>query len=114
LGRKQMGHWARVLVINITIGWLKRHAFKYDKLVVERGNTNTVDPLLLTRNRFLISKDKMMRAFVEDDFHKAKKLADICEVVFLIDHPYNQGAVPMNVIRVKSWQEIYEFLRRVF
>ena len=98
----------------ITRRWLGRHAFKYDKLIVERGNTNTVDPVLLTRNRFLISKEKMIRAFVEDDFDKAKKLADICEVVFLMDHPYNQGTVPMNVIRVQSWQEVYDFLRRVF
>ena len=102
------------LMSKITRRWLGRHAFKYDKLIVERGNTNTVDPVLLTRNRFLISKEKMIRAFVEDDFDKAKKLADICEVVFLMDHPYNQGTVPMNVIRVQSWQEVYDFLRRVF
>lgn len=91
--------WVRGrLMRKITRRWLKRHAFKYDKLIVERGNTNTVDPLLLTRNRFLISKDKIIRAFVEDDFDKAKKLADICEVVFLIERPYNEGTLPMNVI----------------
>ena len=62
----------------------------------------------------MISKDKLIRAFVEDDFDKAKRLADICEVVFLIEHPYNKGSLPMNVIRVRSWEEVYHYLRKVF
>ncbi len=104
-------------ILKITKGWLRGHGFKYNRLIVERGNTNTTDPLILTRNRFLTSQERKIRVFVEDDPIKARKLADICEVVFLIDHPYNQAGsarLPMNVVRVQSWQEIHEFLKRVF
>ncbi|MBI4256855.1 hypothetical protein HY626_02250 [Candidatus Uhrbacteria bacterium] len=105
------------LIQKITKEWLRKYEFQYDNMIVERGNTHTADPLILTRNRFLTSKERKIRVFVEDDLNNAKKLADICGVVFLIDHPYNQldsSQLPVNVIRVKSWQDIYDFLRRAF
>jgi len=109
--RKGRG-WAR----RITKDWLKKEEIVYDKLIVEKGNTHTVDPRIKTRNRFVISRKKNARIFVEDDLSKAVKLADICEVVFLIDHPYNRVdvALPNNLIRVTSWDEIYRCVRRMF
>jgi uncharacterized HAD superfamily protein len=105
------------LIHSITRRWLKKYDIEYNKLVIERGHTNRLDPLLHTRNRFLIARNRKMRAFVEDDLIKARKLAGICEVVFLMDQPYNQcesGSLPSNVIRVKSWQEVYSHLRELF
>jgi len=102
------------LILTTTRKWLSLHGFVFDRLIVEKGNTDTPDPRFLTRNRFIISKSRNIRIFVEDDLAKAKRLADICEVVFLIDHPYNQldgGGLPKNIRRVKSWQEIYQFFR---
>lgn len=99
---------------NITDKWLKDNEITFDKLIIERGNTDTRDPLGHTRNRFVISQRKKIRLFVEDDLNKALKLADICELVFLPDQPYNKAPqLPNNVIRVTSWQEIEKFLRRI-
>jgi uncharacterized HAD superfamily protein len=99
---------------NMTEEWLRTNGFKYDKLIIEKGNTDTRDPYGHTRNRFVISQKENIRIFVEDDLNKALKLADICELVFLKDHPYNQApSLPNNVIRVSSWKEIERFLRRV-
>jgi hypothetical protein len=98
---------------SVTKRWLRRNGFRYDRLVVERGNADIRDPLFLTRNRFIISAKREIRAFVEDDLTKAKRLADVCEVVFLIDHPYNRAAdgLPNNVVRVDGWRAIFDYLR---
>jgi len=103
---------------SLTKAWLAAKNIPYDKLIIERGNLDTRDPLFFTRNRFEISAERQIRAFVEDDLNKAKRLADVCEVVFLIDQPYNQtpaaAELPKNIVRVKEWQQVYEYLRRVF
>ena len=101
----------------ITKRWLHSHGFPFDRLIVEGGNTYTRDPMLSTRNRFIISGRKNIRVFVEDSLPNAGKLADFCEIVFLIDHPYNQLGtieIPNNVFRIRSWSDMYEKLRDVF
>lgn len=99
----------------ITEKWLREKDFPYDKLIVEKGNIHTTAPLRRIRsfNRFIVSAKKGIRVFVEDDIQKAVKLADICEVVFLMDHPYNQieASLPINVLRVRTWEEIYARLK---
>jgi hypothetical protein len=103
---------------SLTKAWLAGKKVLCDRLIIERGNLDTRDPLFFTRNRFEMSADRQIRAFVEDDLTKARRLADICEVVFLIDQPYNQtsasAGAPKNIVRVKEWKQIHEYLRRVF
>ena len=98
---------------SITKAWLRKNGFRYDRLVIERGNADIRDPLFLTRNRFIMSAKKEIRAFVEDDLGKAKRLSDVCEVVFLIDQPYNRDGteLPKNIVRVNDWRAVYEYLR---
>ncbi len=99
----------------LTEEWLGKHDIEYDHLVIERGNVHTTDPALLVQNRFAISARKKIPIFVEDDLQKALKLTAICELVFLMEHPYNQlqavEHTPRNLIPVKSWNEIYAFIR---
>lgn len=102
---------------SMTKRWLREKEIPYDRLVVERGNIDARDPRFLTRNRFLIAAKKEIRAFVEDDLNKAKRLADVCDVVFLIDQPYNKADtedLPSNIVRVSEWNKIHDYLRRVF
>jgi uncharacterized HAD superfamily protein len=91
-----------------------KHGIGYDKLVVETGNVHSPGRHLLRRmNRFSMSESYEIRLFVEDDLFKALKLANICEVVFLIDQPYNHTTdLPRNVIRVRDWKAIYEYIRQ--
>lgn len=112
----------------LTKCWLRLNGFIWDKLIIERGNENVADPQGHFRNRFYIARKKQIKFFVEDDLEKAVKLAYICDVVFLLDHPYNQNLpdkckgcgydckldekyVPDNVKRVKSWDDIYKCIR---
>ena len=87
---------------------------RHHRLIIERGNTHTADRKALTRNRFEIARRHKIRLFVEDDLPKARKLAESCEVVFLIDQPYNQcdpSSLPSNILRVKSWKDVYAKVR---
>jgi uncharacterized HAD superfamily protein len=110
--------------------WLRLHDIEYDDLTIEQGNEDVADPQGHFHNRFYIARKKQIRFFVEDDLDKAIKLAYICDVVFLLDHPYNRNVqdkcqkcrmkckqerrnVPDNVKSVESWDEIYRCIRRV-
>jgi uncharacterized HAD superfamily protein len=96
----------------LTIKWLHLHGIGYDRLVVEWGNVHTSGPGILTHNRFTQSERYEIRVFVEDDLFKAIKLANVCEIVFLVDHPYNRDVeLPRNVKRVFSWKEIHDYIR---
>ncbi len=113
-------HWIKTLykdyIIQITELWLRENKFEYDKLIREKGNEDVADPRGFFRNRFYISRKKKIRFFVEDVLEKAMKLAFICDIVFLIDQPYNQSfatELPGNIIRVKSWEEIYQNIRKL-
>ncbi len=110
----------------ITKEWLKKNHFLYKKFIFEKGNDFSSDPQGNFRNRFSIARKKKIRFFVEDDIEKATKLSYICDVVFLFSHPYNEfhpnqpprvsqliKGLPSNVIRVRSWSEIYQEIRRL-
>jgi len=105
-------------VKKITKKWLKNNNYHYDKLVIELGNIDAADYKSSRKNRFVISQKKKIRIFVEDDIFKAKKLSSICELVFLVNQPYNKiendDVLPKNIVRVKSWNEIYKYIRETF
>jgi uncharacterized HAD superfamily protein len=92
----------------LTRRWLEQHAIRYNRLTVENDSA-------VAKNRFTMSVKIGIRAFVEDELEKAKRLCDVCDVVFIIDQPYNQeekgSAASKNLIRVKGWEEVYSYLR---
>lgn len=110
--------------------WLRLNNFNFNTLTIEQGNEDVSDPQGHFRNRFYIASKKRIKFFVEDDLEKAIKLAYICDVVFLLDQPYNRNLpdkcsgckydcklddkyVPDNVKRVKSWDDIYKCVRMI-
>lgn len=110
------------LIDRITHIWLYKHSMPYDRLIIEKGHTNLTSQSARFANRFNMSTRHNIRFFVEDDLEKAVKMAYICDVVFLIDHPYNTdpdmikrdfGQLPANVVRVEKWDEILRVVRRL-
>ncbi len=79
----------KTLINRISSLWLRYYGLEHDRFIIEKGNEDTTDPRGLQKNRFQVSRRKKIRYFVEDDLEKAIKLAFICDVVFLINHPYN-------------------------
>lgn len=55
----------------------------------------------------------------EDNPEKAIQLSNVCKIVFLINHKYNNQKfnsdipkqLPHNIIRVNNWIEIYNHLK---
>jgi uncharacterized HAD superfamily protein len=104
----------RRLMEAVTKRWLDVNDFPEMPLIVEEGTETVGDTRLFGRNRYHESKHKRIRFFIEDDPDNAFKLAHVCDVVFLIDQPYNQTgtwAFPRNVLRVQSWEELYRYAR---
>lgn len=107
--------WLRVLSSNpirfITLKWLKSHGFTPKKVLVNIGKRR-----FWTRetDRFKVARAENIRFFVEDDLANAVRLSDTCQVVFLIDQPYNPSdELPPNVLRVESWEDLYERMREL-
>lgn len=110
------------LIDRLTHIWLYKNQVQYDRLVIEKGHSHLSNRSARFINRFNISTRENIRFFVEDDLEKAVKMSYICDVVFLIDHPYNSdpetiergfGQLPSNVIRVESWDQIQRAIRRL-
>ncbi len=103
------------VIDKITREWVEKQNIPCDRLVVEKKYPHYSGPSPLVRNRFTLADRKHIQLFVEDDLPKAIRLASFCTTVFLIDHPYNRevpAMMPRNLIRVKSWGEIYARLRQ--
>jgi len=107
-------HFKTKMIDQATILWLKKHNYKYNKLIIEKGNENLLSKRTKLRNRLVFSGKKRIKFFVEDDLEKAIKLSYICDIVYLIDHPYNHddGNLPSNIIRVVGWNDIFRQIRK--
>jgi len=110
----------------ITIKWLKANHFKYNKLFIEHNNYYSSDIHGIKRNRIYVANKMQIRFFIEDDLINAIKLSYICEVVFLITHPYNlmnrklsidenryRKSLPPNIFRVKDFNEIERIIQAI-
>lgn len=64
------------------------------------------------RKKSEICKELGIEAFVDDSMHNAKDIGESGIPVFLIDAPWNQGALPRNVKRVKGWGEIVDEIQK--
>ncbi len=90
-------------MIGLTRGWLEENEIPYDSVTVEK-NASRVES-----KRLREAKRGRFHYFVEDDAKSAVSLAPHCELVFLIDKPYNaqpETPLPDKVVRVESWEDI--------
>jgi uncharacterized HAD superfamily protein len=100
----------RSAIEELTHAWLHRHGIRFDNVTVEVGKSPEL-------TRFALAQQGLFRVFVEDDLGNATKLARHCDLVFLVNHPYNQAngnAIPNNIIRVSDWREIYQKIDKLF
>lgn len=113
----------RRLMRRHTREWLDRNGFTYQRLYLDKGSDAAYEPDVAQVNRFEIARKREIRYFVEDELKKAVKLSYICDVVFLMSQPYNQPHeslglaenhqrtnLPDNLVRVRDWDDIYQYL----
>lgn len=112
-----MWWWHGAAMSRITKCWLKENSFsKHKKFQLEKAHVHVTSSRIdnLTRNRYVLSKSQDIEIFIEDTLENAIKLSMYCDIVFLIDHPYNQTSeIPYNIVRVNNWEEIYDYLKIV-
>ena len=90
----------------VTGQWLEKHGFwhkgtRLDLFDEKNGFKSDVD------YKVSVAKKFGMSLFIED----AGQIAEAMKIpVFLFDRPWNQGKLPTNVERVKSWGQIREML----
>lgn len=104
-------------VPQITKMWLKNKKIEYDKLKFEKGNYDRPITVFSSkyRTRYYYSNKFNVRYFVEDSVENAIRLSQICEYVFLIEHQYNVSVaqLPYNIIKVKDWGEVLEWIKKL-
>lgn len=84
----------------LTIRWLKAYKIPYYKLI---------------HRKFKRQSRVNFDAFVEDNRQTAYSMARRGVRSFLLDYPWNQANLvdPSNLFRVKSWQEIRDYLYKL-
>jgi uncharacterized HAD superfamily protein len=100
----------------ITQQWLDQARLPSTSLTVETSTVHDSRRRTYTNDRFALAMREQLRFFVEDNPDNARRLANICDVVFLMSQPYNRSPIdplPNNVKRVESWHEIYLLLREM-
>ena len=79
--------------------WLYYNHLPYDYLMV--GHDCKYD----------YAKKTALLIFVEDRYRNALKLAEYCNIIYLVNKTYNLGRpVPENIVRVEGWHDILEHL----
>lgn len=121
--------WRNTSLEKITKVWLKDYQIPFNKLFIEKHKFDsskrsyTILGLLFGisevnfKNRFYHTEKSPYRYFIEDDIDNAIKLSSTCEYVFLMDQPYNRfiskNDLPINIVRVKDWLEIYARIKQL-
>ena len=91
---------------NVSVDWLKRYHIPMDSITL-LGSSDKVDE----------AQRLSCDIFIEDRYENALQLSKAGIDVLLLDCSYNQGALPVNVTRVKNWFAIamqIENLIRIF
>ncbi len=112
----------------VTKNWLRINKIPFDKFLIQGGGSRLSHRVFGDVDRVSLARKNRLKFFVEDDLVNARKLAYVCDFVFLIEHPYNHNfgnspdllepgnpflKLPANIIRVNGWSDIYQIVRRL-
>lgn len=88
---------------HLLLRWYKKHELSFQKVVL-CGEETAPEEKLAACQKFQI------QLMIEDKPSVAMKLAQNGITVLLFDAPYNQTLTDANMIRVHSWDEVYNVL----
>lgn len=77
-----------------TVEWLREHDIPFDSVSFVRK-----------ADKATFARKFRIKFFIEDQLSNANRLARVCDRVFLIDRPYNQGSTFRSVTRVSNLAE---------
>ena len=91
--------------------WLDKHFPGLFKNIYLTGLYRGVGVRTQTKEGLALSLN--LDIFIEDAIKQALKISEAGIPVLLIDTPWNQGELPVNVTRVYSWEEIAERIKKL-
>lgn len=83
----------------ITMEWFKKHEIQMDSIT-----------FLGCPYKVCKAEELECDIFIEDSYDNALQLSEAGFDVLLMDCTYNKGALPPNIIRVKSWHQIVKII----
>jgi hypothetical protein len=93
------------LIRETTHEWLKKHQIKFDKLVM--NNTDDMHHF----SKLYACLENRIELMIEDHHDLAVELCEKIPVL-MFDYPYNAHVKEKNIIRVKKWLEVREFIKK--
>lgn len=91
-------------VSKVTFDWFHKHNIPYHHI-----------ELIGSHDKINVAKQYDVDVFFEDKHDNAVMIAEELKIpVLLFDAPYNRKSVPSNVIRVKSWAEANNHIKKLF
>lgn len=91
-------------VLDCTLQWFEREDIPFDHI-----------ELIGSHHKIETAKNFKVDAFFEDKHDNAVGIHEELDIpVFLFDTPYNREPIPEGVIRVRSWQEADEWIKKLF
>lgn len=91
-----------------TKDWLKKYGFlKYSSGLCHSELYHSQNQ----RSKFTVAQKLKLDYFVDDQKENILEIAQIPTITcFLLNKPWNQGKLPSNIIRIKNWREIDDYL----
>lgn len=87
-------------LLDVTEQWFFQHGLTFHHI-----------ELIGSHNKVETAKKHKVDLFFEDKHDNAVMIHEECQIpVILFDTPYNQDPVPKGVIRVRNWQEAYDWV----
>jgi uncharacterized HAD superfamily protein len=96
-------------ISSITYHWIDEHFPNIFKQVYFTNHYAKKDKKL----KVDICKKLDVKVFIEDGLHNAISIVTAGIPVILLDRPWNQGDLPSNIIRLKNWEDITEYIGRM-
>lgn len=92
------------VLVDVTTEWFMKQQVPYDRI-----------ELIGSHNKLQAAKDAKVEVFFEDKHDNAVMLAESLDIpVILFDTPYNRDITPKQVVRVNSWLQADEWIKRNF
>ncbi len=90
-------------VEEVTVSWLKRNGLFYDRLIL-----NTTSNMHFF-NKLEVCRENQVDIMIEDHYKLVSEISPFLPVI-MFDYPYNSHLRSDNIIRVKHWNEVKQWV----
>lgn len=90
-------------VEEVTVNWMERNGVLYDRLIL-----NTTSNMHFF-NKLDVCRENHVDIMIEDHYKLVSEISPFLPVI-MFDYPYNSHLLSDNIIRVKHWNEVKEWI----